>query len=64
MKKDLRIEHLTNVLCKNTELSNEQKVALEETINILETSQDPKKILLAIDILLKLIGIGSNFFDR
>lgn len=62
MKKDLRIEHLTNVLSKNTELSNEQKVALEETIKILETSQDPKKILLALDILLKLIGIGSKFF--
>lgn len=64
MKKDLRIEHLTNVLSNNTELTNEQKIALEETINILETSQDPKKILLALDILLKLIGIGSKFFDK
>lgn len=45
-------------------LSNEEKISLAEAIKLLERSSKKEDFLKVVDILIKLLGIASNFFEK
>lgn len=61
MEKKELITHLHSINIKS--FSKVQKEAFSEAIKIISNSNKKEDFLKAIDILLKLLGIGSNFFS-
>lgn len=55
------VKYLKAIAQKDTN-SVEEKIALDATIKIITKSKNWDDCIKAIEILLKLLGIGSNFF--
>lgn len=62
MEKKEIIQKLS-LLKENKALNEEQRSALTDAINILKKAKKWEQCIKAVEILVKLIGIGSKFFD-
>ncbi len=62
MNKEQMVQHLEAIILANKSISKEQKNAIKKAISIISTSSTVEQSIKAIEILLKLIGLGSNFF--
>lgn len=63
MEKKEIIDHLNSVLDRHNDLSKEQKLAINEVIIIVKKAKNKEQFIKAVDIIIKLLGIGSNFFN-
>lgn len=62
MEKKELVQYLKTIYIKLT--SDEDKEALNEAIEIINKSKNWEDRLRVVDILLKILGIGSKFFDK
>jgi hypothetical protein len=56
------VAHL-KAIAKSDTISQDEKTALEKAISILNKEPNWGGYIKVVDILVKLLGIGSNFFD-
>ena len=63
MSKQEIIAHLQTII-NSFPITNEQKTATEQVVKILKKSNDRESLFKALDIIIKLLGLGSNFFDK
>jgi hypothetical protein len=62
MKKNEITEQLYAIL-ENKSLTKEQKLVIREAIVIIKTAKTSDQYFKAVEMLIKLFGIGSKFFD-
>lgn len=61
-----QIVEILNTTAHDTskDFSHDEKVALSEAIKIVKHGKNKEQFLQVVEILIKLLGIGSNFFDK
>jgi hypothetical protein len=62
MEKENIINHLNSLLHHHA-YNDEQKLAIKEAVTIIKNAKKWDQCIKAVEVLVKLLGIGSKFFD-